>query len=266
MTNLNESSDDSDEDQEALERLREAVNFETLREHPSSAKIISECDPLPEISGGKADEQNDSSLKDDVNSISDNIKEKIKHSLKASKRSQNVKPTQLQVKSLRRDKQESEYKSAVISELEVTPQFQKFVGKKLDEFLDDQIEDIDATSKVISGDSKISNLKLLKRSSSLVKDVDVDANIKRSKPDLLAHTKIQTSDEDLVSCAVSGDFVLSQVDTKSWVNKFPNRVEPGIERIKKKKKKVKKKKKKKKPASDIKEVKTTGESTSESES
>ena len=98
-----------------------------------------------------------------------------------------------------------------------------------------------------------------------MKDVDVDANIKRSKPDLLAHTKIQTSDEDLVSCAVSGDFVLSQVDTKSWVNKFPNRVEPGIERIKKKKKKVKKKKKKK-PASDTKEVETTVESTSESDS
>jgi len=269
MTNLNESSDDSDEDQEALERLREAVSFETLREPPSST--LKSTKSLPEISLSKGNtdrnpnENNVSIPSDDVNSISDNIKEKIKHTLNASKRNRNVDSAQSpQVKSLRRDKQDSEYKSAVISELEVTPQFQKFVGNKLDEFLDKQIKDVDSSSKAKSGggDPKVSNLKLLKRSNSLVKDIDVDFNIKRPRPDLLAHTKIPTSDEDLVNCAVSGDFVLSKVDTKSWVNKFPNRVEPGIERIKKKKKKVKKKKKK--TASDDIELITNGESISES--
>jgi len=267
MTNLNDSSDDSDDDQEALERLREAVSFETLREPPSSTLKTTKSLPVISLSKGNTDQnpnENKVSIpSDDVNSISDNIKEKIKHTLNASKRNRNLDLAQSpQVKSLRRDKQDSEYKSAVISELEVTPQFQKFVGNKLDEFLDKQIEDIDSSSKAKSIDPTVSKLKLLKRSNSLVKEIDVDSNIKRPRPDLLAHTKIPTSEEDLVNCAVSGDFVLSKVDTKSWVNKFPNRVEPGIERIKKKKKKVKKKKKK--TASDDNELITNGESICES--
>ena len=71
---------------------------------------------------------------------------------------------------------------------------------------------------------------------------DSGSNQKLLRPDLLAHKRVETTEEDLESVAVSGVMVLSQDDTKSWVNKFPNRVEPGIERIKKKKKKVKKKK------------------------
>ena len=67
---------------------------------------------------------------------------------------------------------------------------------------------------------------------------------------MLAHKRIQPEDSDYSDLAVSGDFVRSQADTRAWVNRYPDRTEPGIQRIKRKKKKIKKKKKKKSDLSD----------------
>ena len=67
--------------------------------------------------------------------------------------------------------------------------------------------------------------------------------VKRSRPELLAHRRVELSSEDLSTCAVTGDFVQSKVEVEGWVNRFAGRVEEGVERIKKKKKKAKKKKK-----------------------
>ena len=150
---------------------------------------------------------------------------------------------QSKLKSLRRDKQEESSASPVISELEVTPQFQKFVGSKLDQFLDNQIEDVTDDKLMKSSSTQQSCMKLLRMSKRLVENIDDENKVKiRKKPDLLAHTKISTSKDDISSCVVSAETILSGEETKCWVNKFANRVEPGIERIKKKK--VKKKKRK----------------------
>merc|ERR1712013_759440 len=145
--------------------------------------------------------------------------------------------------SLRRDRQDIA-KSTIISDLEVTPQFQRFVGTKLGDFLDKNIEDIGdiSKSKEEVAENVESQVKLLKRSKSVIKE-EIENCSKRSRPELLAHRTEKPSSEDLSTCAVSGEFVLSQVEVEPWVNKFAGRVEEGIERIKKKKKKSKKKKK-----------------------
>ena len=254
-----ESSDDSDEDQETLNRLREAVDSETLKDkfygNNSEEKVISEESPDKLLNSGSGETrlQSDCNSKidnditiEDPKTLSDKLKQIVhKNRLSSIKKIPSVEGNQ---KSLRRDKQ-TEDKPSVISELEVTPQFQKFVGNKLDEFLDSQIKDVvkhsDTSSKNANGHIDIGP-KLLKRSKNAVDYyLEDNSNGKRHKPDLLAHTKVGTSEEDLSSCAVSGEFVLSKVDTEAWVNKFPDRVEDGIARIKKKKKKVKKSKKKK---------------------
>ena len=180
-------------------------------------------------------------------SLSDTLKRIVEKNRSLSKKK--VSTEEGKLKSLRRDKQTEDSKPSVISELDVTPQFQKFVGSKLDEFLDSQIKDVvknnDVSQKTVNGHND-TGPKLLKRSKNAVKNYeDINLSGKRHKPDLLAHTKVETSEEDLNNCAVSGEFVLSKVDTEAWVNKFPDRVEEGIARIKKKKKKVKKSKKKK---------------------
>ena len=101
-----------------------------------------------------------------------------------------------------------------------------------------------STSEAKAKNEAVCGLKLLKRSKTPINNAycDFGSSRKLLKPDLLAHTRVETTEEDLESVAVSGVRVLSQDDTRSWVNKFPNRVEPGIERIKRKKKKKAKKK------------------------
>jgi len=246
-------SSSSEDDQEALVRLREAVDSETLKDNFYSQKSKQNeqshddtaCHPFthPDNSGGSKIAQNEDEH-DDPKTLYLNTKKILERNKKIAKPSQ--KPDS-SLKSLRREKQ-TEDKSVVISELEVTPQFQKFVGSKLDEFLSCQIKDSvpstqNSESKDIDSNLAL-GLKLLKRSKTQIQNAycDSDSNQKLLKPDLLAHKRVETTEKDLESVAVSGVMVLSQDDTKSWVNKFPNRVEPGIERIKKKKKKKVKKK------------------------
>jgi len=255
-----DNSDDSDEDQETLNRLREAVDSETLKDkfyaNDSEDKVISR-EESPDRIPGPGDTprlQTDCNTQSDVDNdtedprkLSDTLKRIVEKNRSLSKKK--VSTEEGKLKSLRRDKQTEDSKPSVISELDVTPQFQKFVGSKLDEFLDSQIKDVvknnDVSQKTVNGHND-TGPKLLKRSKNAVKNYeDINLSGKRHKPDLLAHTKVETSEEDLNSCAVSGEFVLSKVDTEAWVNKFPDRVEEGIARIKKKKKKVKKSKKKK---------------------
>lgn len=243
-------SSSSEDDEEALVRLREAVDSETLKDNFYSQKSKQNiqshddtaCHPFTHLDNSEGCKNTQSEDEhDDPKTLYLNTKKILERNKKIAKPSQ--KPDS-SLKSLRREKQ-TEDKSVVISELEVTPQFQKFVGSKLDEFLSCQIKDsVPSTPNRESEDIDCGGLglKLLKRSKTHVQNAycDSGSNQKLLKPDLLAHKRVETTEKDLESVAVSGVTVLSQDDTQSWVNKFPNRVKPGIERIKKKKK-VKKK-------------------------
>ena len=246
-------SSNSDDDEEALQRLREAVDPETLKDNFYSQKSKEniqshdaiDCHPITLTEN--TEEFNitpqDENKHDDPKSLYLNTKKILEKNKNSS-----VKPSskpESSMKSLRREKQTEDH-SAVISELEVTPQFQKFVGSKLDEFLDSQIKDSipSAPNSESKNIAAACGLKLLKRSKTPINNAycDFGSGRKLLKPDLLAHKRLETTEEDLESVAVSGPRILSQEDTRAWVNKFPNRVEPGIERIKKKKKKKAKKK------------------------
>jgi len=235
MVTHNDSSSDSDDD---LAKLREAVDCDTLKDNLYSNKIGVENSIV-------ADENSldDSStvLKPPHDSSLDSksLGAFIKSIIETSKTKQKPVTTDRSVPSLRREKHGND-QPTVVSELEVTPQFQRFVGKKLDEFLENHIEDIlkDSEETALNHESEI---KLLKRSKVSIQE-EIEDNTKRLRPELLAHRTIVPNYEDLTSCAVTGGYVLSQVEVAGWANKFPDRVEEGIERIKKKKKKVKKKK------------------------
>ena len=256
MTQFKGGDSDSSDDDEETVRLREAVDPETLKDNFYSQKSQDNiqshdkaCQPLthPENSEELKITQ-DEFEHDDPKTLYLNTKKILEKNKNSTKPSLKLDST---LKSLRREKQ-TEEKNAVISELEVTPQFQKFVGSKLDEFLSSQIKD-SVTSAASNSEAKegaVCGLKLLKRSKTPINNAycDFGSSRKLLKPDLLAHKRIETTEEDLESVAVSGVRVLSQDDTRAWVNKFPNRVEPGIERIKKKKKK----KAKKKPTKEVK--------------
>ena len=250
------SDEDSDEDQEALDRLREAVDSETLKDNfytkspePETrgsvieTTINTEAEDLSKPSCGEGEIEDPKLLSQYLKQI---VKKNIRVSSKASKSGREAGK-----KSLRRDKQ-TDYKSPVISELEVTPQFQKFVGSKLDTFLNSQIEDVGgdnlATKTTATpGPDPGQSLKLLKRSrlSISASGYEVRGLAGRGRPELLAHTRPRVSEAELAEVAVSGAAVISGLDTRAWANKWKARVEPGVERIKKKKKKVKKKKKSK---------------------
>ena len=256
------SDEDSDEDQEALDRLREAVDSETLKDNfytkspepetrrsviETTITINTEAEELLKPSCGEGDIEDPKLLSQYLKQI---VKKNRLVSSKVSKSGREAGK-----KSLRRDKQ-TDYKSPVISELEVTPQFQKFVGSKLDTFLNSQIEDVGednlATKNITSPDSGPdpgSSLKLLKRSRLSISasgyEVPSLAGRGRGRPELLAHTRPRVSEAELAEVAVSGAAVISGLDTRAWANKWEAWVEPGVERIKKKKKKVKKKKKSK---------------------
>jgi len=233
-------SDSSDSDSEGdLQRLREAVDNDKLKE---SMFVVNK--PPDDNDFKNLKESIDDSLIDaSVNpGVSSHLGESIKFILKTnSNRSiRNDRHISSSQRSLRRDKLEGETTN-VIPELEVTPQFQQFVGKKLDIFLEQLIETYSTEYERPRG-IESPNVKLLNRSTSNIVEHE-ERIVKQARPHLLAHKAVSPSIEDMSSCAVSGEFVMSKVEVKSWVNKFPSRVEEGIERIKKKKKKVKKKKK-----------------------
>ena len=149
--------------------------------------------------------------------------------------------------SLRRDKQ-AEDEVSDRSELEVTPHFQKFVASRLDELLLKQVEDV---AKVV-GDVEEPpaddlGIKLTRKSRVAVRLEEGEGEVvgKRARPSLLAHRQQGETKEMLASCAVTGEEVLARKGVEGWSSfpTFPQRVEPGEQRIKKKKKKLKKKKK-----------------------
>jgi len=245
MTNGETDSSESDDDD--LARLREAVDCDTLKEHLYSKPS---CDSVIESNGKSVENCGTVSDKEEASvevcpEVADNPKymsESIKAIIKANANKAKAPKFEPDAPSLRRDKQ-ADSKPAAISELDVTPQFQKFVANKLDDLLDKNIEDIaNEIDKNVDPQNDISEIKLLKRSKVVVKEVE-ESSIKRPRPELLAHRKGVISSEELLTCAVSSEFVKSQVEVGGWVNRFAGRVEEGIERIKKKKKKAKKKKK-----------------------
>jgi len=238
------SDSSSDSDDEDLARLREAVDCDTLKDNMYSKenkvagkKLDNQETPVENV----AVDSKSLELPCDSKALANYMKATIQANINKSK----LKPTSLasNALSLRRDRLD-DAKSTIISDLEVTPQFQRFVGTKLGDFLDKNIENIDdiLNDKEEISSNNDSEVKLLKRSKVGLKE-EIENCTKRSRPELLAHRTKNPSPEDLSTCAVSGEFVLSQVEVEPWVNKFAGRVEEGIERIKKKKKKVKKKRK-----------------------
>lgn len=176
-------------------------------------------------------------------------------------------------KSLRRDKAEPEVR--VLSDLEVTPQFQTFVAGQLDRLLEQHIveveqpeaedEEMDGKEVVVEKAGREPGIRLLASSLRPVEVVSDRPAARRRKPDLLAHRKVtrprrkrrstgfsgsggSSSDSEeekyFAEAAVTPEWVINKEGTKGFVNRFASRVEIGEERIKKKK--VKKKKKKKK--------------------
>ena len=235
-------SDSSDSESEGdLQRLREAVDNDKLKESMFVVNKPSDNDVLHSLKENIDESLIDASVNPEVSS---HLGESIKYILKTNSNRciRNDRHIGSSLPSLRRDKHEVETNN-VIPELDVTPQFQQFVGKKLDIFLEQLIETHYSEYERPRG-LKSPNVKLLNRSTSyIVEHEHKERIVKQARPHLLAHKAVSPSLEDMSSCAVSGEFVMSKVEVKSWVNKFPNRVEEGIERIKKKKKKVKKKKK-----------------------
>jgi len=242
----------SDSDDEDLARLREAVDFDTLKDNmyskESKGAVEEEANQKTSVENVAVDsvenvafDSKSLELACDPKSLANYIKATIQANVNKSK----LRPSGLasNALSLRRDRQD-DAKSVIISDLEVTPQFQRFVGTKLGDFLDKNIENTNDILK--DKEEKCSNdeseVKLLKRCKVGIKE-EIENCTKRSRPELLAHRNVIPSPEDLSECAVSGEFVLSQVEVEPWINKFAGRVEEGIERIKKKKKKVKKKRK-----------------------
>jgi len=164
--------------------------------------------------------------------------------------------TEINKKSLRRDRNLPE--NQVMSDLDVTPQFQAHVATHLDKLLAEQIKEVDRikkpdeiTSSPGSGTEPAScqaagdnTVRLLRRCAVAV-DVTPKVFI-QTRPDLLAHRKVQVdeSSAEFREMAVTPQSVLNKEGTEHYANRFANRVEPGIERIKKKKKKKDKKKKK----------------------
>jgi hypothetical protein len=147
--------------------------------------------------------------------------------------------------SLRRDKRP--VGDEVRSDLEVTPQFQSFVAGKLDRLI--QLEDFDVLPPELppQGTQSEGGIRLTKRSVVAVRAEDEEREVvKRRRPDLLAHRAVEARTEaEVAGCVVSGEQVLDRGEVAAWsvFPTFPDRVEPGEQRIKKKKKKVKNKKK-----------------------
>jgi len=112
--------------------------------------------------------------------------------------------------SLRRDKQSGE---EVVSDIQVTPAFQKFVASKLDELL--ELEDVevkenssDANDQKLAGSHR--GVKLTKRSRTDVNPEEAEAlSVSRMRTSLLSHREPQVTAEDLAECAVTGDNVIS---------------------------------------------------------
>ena len=233
-----DDSSSEEEDEEALLRLREAVDTKfTLpvsSKHTSSENLQS---PNPSPPSGETGEEKKAD--EDCKSLSDKIKSQLN---KFQKKNNELQPCK-NPKSMRRDKQDC-VQLEVMSELNVTPHFQKFVGSKLDQLMSEQIEDISQNIFLPTEKEAEPSVKLLKRSRRTIEEKYSDYETKRTRPDLLAHRRIRPEDSDFSDLAVSGEFVRSRADTGAWVNRYPDRTEPGIQRIKRKKKKIKKKKKK----------------------
>eukprot|EP00092_Neocalanus_flemingeri_P031543 GFUD01034254.1.p1 GENE.GFUD01034254.1~~GFUD01034254.1.p1 ORF type:complete len:272 (+),score=75.20 GFUD01034254.1:71-886(+) len=245
MTNTREEDSSDSDDEDDLARLREAVDCDTLTEN-LYLKNGSDSVPQNEVNDKDSKDLDNVEPSSEACPVAVDNPKLLSDSIKAIiiANATKVKPQRclLDAPSLRRDRQEDS-KPAFVSELDVTPQFQKFVANKLGDLLDRCIKDKDeGNDENVDVKTDQNELKLLKRSNLFIKEVE-ESSIKRIRPELLAHRKPELSSEELSSCSVTGEFVLSQVEVGGWVNKFAGRVEEGVERIKKKKKKVKKKKK-----------------------
>lgn len=250
------SDTDSDsEDDENLARLREAVDSETLKEtffqeidYPVASNAVKDVKDNPSESPAE-----DVSLApDSPAALCRDIKAVLQRLTVAG---QMRRAWAVQGESLRRDKQAQECQ-VLTQELQVTPGFQQFVAGQLGSMLDTSYSEVDTAVAGAGEEDQLpekgaEQLRLL-RSSRVPLTAGLDqaggGRVPRGRPALLPshRTAFPPSQQELLHCAVTAEFVLSGAETVAWVNKFPTRVEPGVERIKKKKKKVNKTKKKKK--------------------
>lgn len=165
-------------------------------------------------------------------------------------------------KSLRRDKQiEGDHTRAVMSELNVTPEFQNYVAKHLDIVMSKSIKETKGKKSKVTDEPKeesmevdgeeeghigleenqvIVGIRLLKRSAQPV-NMKVAPPIILKRPNLLKHRSIpdteDLSKEELSSITVTTEQILAKEGTEYYANRFASRVEEGEIKTKKKKKK-----------------------------
>merc|ERR1712037_252978 len=161
-------SSSEEEDEETLLRLREAVDSKFTLPNISRVTTTPDQESSHQTSpaSGEISEENRADTGEDCKSLSDKIKSQLN---KFQKKKIQPQPQPCKnPKSLRRDKQDH-VQLEVMSELNVTPQFQKFVGSKLDQLLSEQIEDI-SQSILPTGKEGEPSVKLLKRSRRTIED------------------------------------------------------------------------------------------------
>jgi len=244
-------TDSESEDDENLARLREAVDSETLKE-----TFFQEIDsPVASNTVKDVKDNPSESPAEDVLLVPDSPAA-LCRDIKAVLQRRTVvgqmrRDGAVQGESLRRDKQAKECQ-VLAQELQVTPGFQQFVAGQLGSMLDTSYSEVNTS--VVAGEVDqvpergAEQLRLLRSSRvPLTVGLEQAGRGPRGRPALLPshRTAFPPSQQELLHCAVTAEFVLSGAETAAWVNKFPTRVEPGVERIKKKKKKVNKTKKKK---------------------
>ena len=194
------SDSDSDED---LARLKEAVDTSTLTE-----SLFNKADKRKEDVDKPSEVESDVGKQPEVKEFKANYKSAF-----SFKRS--VKPVIADGKpliSLRRDKQRED-EGEVMSDLEVTPSFRKFVAAKLDELVGGQLEEVEVVGAEVknSGPADWSGVRLTMKSKRPVREgEEVAEGEKRKKPSLLAHRVQEVGEEEVAACAVSGQQVRSR--------------------------------------------------------
>merc|ERR550519_1651539 len=150
--------------------------------------------------------------------------------------------------SLRRDKTQDVDKINQ-SDLEVTPQFQKFVSSQLSKLLDCQIDECQGNEDVSKPSQEVPGIKLLKTSEVCVdeKEEAIKAVQKQRRRKRKTSASSEEDEEALEEAAMSGEMVMAQVGVYKGEDRFKARIEEGEHKQKEpSKSKLRREKKKKK--------------------
>jgi len=151
--------------------------------------------------------------------------------------------------SLRRDKTQDVTEKSNQSDLEVTPQFQKFVSSQLSKLLDCQIDECENNEDTKKPSQEVPGIKLLKSSQVCVNEREqaakaVQKQLRRKRKNSASS---EEDEEKLQEAALSGEMVLAQVGVYNGEDRFKARIEEGEHKQKEpSKSKLRREKKKKK--------------------